>query len=231
MLTALTITFREALEMLIILVPLMIYVTKIGKEELSKYIVIGSSAGLVVSIISGILIISGINSLRGLSKDIFLGGTMVFIALLVLYNIAWVGKIGKTVSLSVEDNNEVKLEKISLFLLAFVTVFRESLEIILFLIPLANLGPISIILGVSIGAVISVIVMYLIYKTSLKLRINLIFNVLTVFLILIGGHLFGEGIDIFVEGEDVEMAASLIYIIPLLIIFIKKQLKNLVKKN
>ncbi len=139
MFVALTITSRQALQMLIVLLPLMIYATKIDKEELKKYVLVGSLGGLVINVLYGLFIVNQVEILSSFSKDIFLGGTMLFIILLVQYNIVWVGEISRLVLLNGEKDYEVKIEKISLFLLAFFAVFRESLEIavsLIIIIPL-----------------------------------------------------------------------------------------------
>jgi high-affinity iron transporter len=230
--SSIVITFRECLEMLIIIIPLILYVGKIERKDLQKFIFIGMVIGFVSSIFSAAFLVNSINSLEGLAKEIFLGGTMIFIAMLILYNIIWMGKQSKNLSLDITSKFDVKLKGGSLLLLAAVTIFRESLEIIMFLLPTISEKFISSIIGIIIGLILALLIMGIIYKTSLNLSLNVIFTIITVFLIFMGGHLFGEGLMEFIpNNESIEMSGQLIYSIPLLFLFLKREFKKYMRKN
>ncbi|GAA0180709.1 hypothetical protein SH2C18_33530 [Clostridium sediminicola] len=230
--TTLVITFREFLEMLIIIVPLIVYVYKINRQELQKFIFAGCGTGLILSILSGAFLINGINSLEGMAQKLFFGGTLILLAVLILYQIVWIGRKTKNITLDVNSKFDIKLKGTSLFILAAVTIFRESLEIIVFLLPTMSQNPLNITIGILLGVLFALVLMVIMYKTTIKLNLNLIFAALTVFLIIIGGHLFGEGLVEFVpENESIEMAGQLIYSIPLLFLFLKRELKKYMRKN
>jgi len=232
MLTPIIITFRECLEMLLIIIPLIVYLHKINRTDLSKYIYAGSLIGVITSIISGKLLIGQVNNLEGYAQQVFLGAMMIFLAGLILYSIIWVGKQNKNFSLDINKKYNVKLTAFSLLLLSFVTIFRESLEIIMFLLPYAAGFSLTIILGIGIGILASLILAFILFKTTIKLNIIILFSILNLLLILIGGHLFGEGLySIFPQlGESMSTAGQLIYSLPLLFIFIKRQLRKYSKK-
>lgn len=232
MLTSIVITFREFLEMLIIIVPLMIYVGKIDRNDLQKYILAGSGTGFLLSVLSSVFLINGLNSLEGIAREMFLGGTMIFLAGLILYNIICINKQNKNLSLDVNSKFDIQLKGISLFMLAAITIFRESLEVIMFLLPSFTDKPVNTSIGIAVGALGALLIMIIVYKTTIKLNLYIIFSALTVFLIIIGGHLFGEGLAEFIPGNDsIEMAGQLIYSIPLLFLFLKRELKKYMKKK
>lgn len=226
------IAFRECFEMLLIIVPLLIYLNKIERFDLSKYIYMGCGTGALISVITGVLLIGQVGKLDGYLQQLFLGLTMILISVLILYSIVWVSNHNKEQTLNITDKYNIKLTGISLFILSLITIFRESLEIIMFLIPLANKSMILIIMGICIGVIASLILAFIIFKTSIKLNVYIIFSALTLILIFMGGSLFGEGLSIIFPkyGSEIESMGKLIYIVPLIYIFLKKELRKYLKK-
>lgn len=233
MLTSLIISFRECFEMLLILVPLLAYLTKIDRKDLSKYIYFGSFIGLFTSLASGVLIFKQVKSLEFAVKGLFEGSIMLFLSALILYSIILIKKQRKEIAKTSFDASTVKITAYSLFILSFLTIFRESLEIILFTLPFLANSAFSVISGILSGAILAIAVMYLFYRTSLKLSINVIFNTLTIILIAIGAVTFGEGIATLFPsmGESIEKVSMLIYGIPTFYLFIKSLLKEYAKNQ
>lgn len=233
MLTSFIINFREVLEMLLIIVPMLIYVNKINQKNLEKYIFAGTAAGAMSSILVGWLIFEKIKGFEGISKQIFQGSIMIFISMLLLYNIIIIQKQNKYSDNNAENNNiDYKLTSANLFLVPFLTVFREGMEIVLFLLPLAYKSPFNIIVGALGGILISILIVLLIYRTTIKLSINLLFSLLTLFLIIIGAIMFGEGIMKLLSPEtsSLKTAGAMVYGIPLTFLFLKRETKKYIKK-
>ncbi len=224
--------FRECLEMLLIILPLLIFLNNIGKKSLSKYVYYGSAVGIVINILAGVFLIGQVNKLDGYFHQLFLGGSMIFLAILILYSIVMLSKQSKELTLNVTEKYDVKLNGLSLFLLAFVTVFREGIEIVLFLLPLSSENPLKLALGVLLGTILSLIPAYILFKTSAKINVYIIFSILTLILIFIGGHFLGEGLGIiYPEAENfASKFGELIYIVPLLFLFLKRELRKYLKK-
>ncbi len=233
MTTSLVISFRECLEMLLVIVPLLAYVSKIGRKDLSKYIYYGSFSGVILSIVTGVLIFNQVKALDFAIQKIFEGSIMLFLSTLILYSIILMKKQKKQITINSPNTVNVKTTSYSLFILAFLTIFRESLEITLFTLPYVASSAFSIISGIALGVIAAIAFMYVIYKTSLKLSIDLIFNILTIILIVIGSVIFGEGLTKLLPsiGSALEKGAMLIYGIPTLYIFVKSMLKEYIKKQ
>lgn len=232
MVTTMIIAFRESFEMLLVIVPLLVYLSKINRKDLNKYLYIGSGSGVALSVLTGIIIFNQAKSIDAAVQHIFQGAMMLFLAALILYSIVLLRKQSKALPTKEEDNVNVKITAVSLFTLAFLTIFRESLEITIFTLPFINEAALNIAIGIISGALISIILMYLVYKQTLKLSIELIFNALTIILILIGALMFGEGLAELMPsmGESIERAGELIYAIPTLYIFLKDMMKKYIKK-
>lgn len=229
MLTALVISAREFLEMFLIIVPILVYLKKVDKFNLSKYIFAGSFLGLATSSIVGALILKEVHTIDFAVQEFFKGSLMILIALLILYNMILINKESKK-GIIIDDN--VNFTGMSLFLLGLITVFRESLEVVLFILPYFVQFSLQIILGVVLGLAVALVFVVIIYKTSLKISIGLIFNIITLVLIGLGVLMFGEGlVGIFPQyGEAIEKVGMLVYGIPTLLLFAKKALKKYAKK-
>jgi len=234
MITPMIIAFKESLEALLILVPLLIYLHKIDRGDLSKYIYSGGALGLFITLITGGLIFGQVTSLQGYSKDFFEGSMMIFIAGLILYNILWMGKNRKNISLDVNKKYISNLTGTSLFLIGCLTVFTDSIEIIMFSLPFINEPKGELVLGMAAGLLLSIITGYLIIKATLKIKINIniIFSVISLIFIFVGGEMFGEGLyKIFPAiGETIQTSGKWVFTIPLLFLFIKREIKRYMKK-
>jgi high-affinity iron transporter len=138
----------------------------------------------------------------------------------------------KNFNLPIEEKYNVKLTGLGLFIFSFLTVLRESFEIVIFIIPLLTDGIINIVLGAVIGFALSLIVMFLFFKTSLKLNLNILFDAISFMMIYIGASMFGEGLSTLIQngGTQIEMVGMLIYGLPVLFIFTKSLIKDYIRK-
>lgn len=227
------ITLRECIEMLLVIVALATYVVKIDKRELLKFIFTGAIAGLGITLISSFLLYSQTEYLSGYAKALFNGSIMIFLSALVIYYIIWMRRQKKNFNLPIEEKYNVKLTGLGLFLFSFLTVFRESLEIVIFIIPQLTNGIANIIMGAVIGFALSLIVMFLIFKTSLKLNLNILFDVISFMMIYIGASMFGEGLSTLIQngGSQIEKVGMLAYGLPVLYLFVKTLIKDYIKKQ
>jgi high-affinity iron transporter len=86
--------------------------------------------------------------------------------------------------------------------------------------------------GSIIGIVLAIVIAIVIFKTSIKLNLGLIFKGLGIVLILVGGEMFGEGLEkLFDGGEMLETIGMIVFIVFSLSIFLKKDIQKLFKKS
>ncbi|MDP4145841.1 MAG: FTR1 family protein [Bacillota bacterium] len=232
MLNVITISLRECLEMLIVIVSLLAYVVKIDKKYLMKYIIGGSLAGLGTSIVGGLIVYRQAEQLQGFSKDIFMGSMMLFLCFLILYYMVWIKNQQKFTEMSLEDKYNIKATALGLFAFSLLNVFRECIEIILFILP-SIMQSLSILFGTLIGAALAILIMFLVYKTTLKLSLTIIFDILTLVLIFVGSLMFGEGLSLLIplKTGSLETAGKLIFALPTLYLFLKGRLRKYIRKN
>lgn len=227
------ITFRESLEMLIVILALVAYAGKINKKELFKYIFGGAFSGLVVSIVSGAIIFLQARQLEGMARDLFQGAMMIFLSILILYYMVWMKSQTKYEEINLEQKYNIKATAWGFFFFSFLTVFRESIEIIMFIMPTISEKIITIVIGGIVGLALAIILMILVYKAALKVNFKIVFDILTLILIYIGAVLFGEGLMLLIPsgGEAIGFAGNLIFGVPTFYIFLKEKIKTYIKKN
>lgn len=218
------IIFRESLEMILILIPLIIYLKKANKQSLIKFVSGGALTGFIASVGIGTVLFQVLDSFPDNMKEFFFGFLALIISGLILYNLVIINKEKKST-----DPNSFKdtAKPSTLFLLGFITVFRECLEIILFILPTLILSTFNFAIGTLIGLSLTAITGFIIYKSSLKININIIFILISLVLIYFGAFLFGEGLaSFFPQYASIETLGALIYGIPVGLIYIKKLLKK-----
>ena len=218
--------------MLLVIVPLLIYVSKVGRKDLRKYIYYGGTTGVALSVGCGVFLFDQAKNLDTAFQQVFQGVMMIFLAGLILYSIILLKRQKKVFTTNIDENTKLTVTAVSLFTLTFLTIFRESLEITIFTLPFINEAALTIAVGIILGVLVSSALMVIVYKTTIKLSIDTIFNALTIILILIGAMLFGEGLAELNPsmGTAAERLGQLIYGIPTLYIFLKDMIKKYIKK-
>lgn len=231
MITSLLITFRESLEIYIFILPLIIYMYKIGKPQESKRIYLGLATGLLLTVLTGIGLNMFFSTLEGGAMDLVEAGLQLFLSMLIIYALVILQNLNKNYDFLKVDEN-ISIKSTSLYILALITVFREGLEVVVFTLPNIITSPILTISGMFIGIAVSTIIMLLMFKTTIKININIIFVFSALFLIYIGAECFGEALMYFFPNLGLTvMAGEILYALPMLYLFIKAQLKRYIKKN
>lgn len=227
------ITFREGLEMLVVIMALVAYAGKINRKDLLKFIYGGAISGLGVSILTGAALLLQANKLTGYAENLFNGSIMIFLALFILYYMVWLRRQSKFESLSIEDKYNVKATGYGFFIFIFLTVFRECFEIIMFTLPTMTVNIWTVIFGSIIGLSLAVILALLIYNAAIRISLKVVFDLLTLFLIYIGAEMFGEGLVELIPSADssLQIAGMLIFGIPTLFLFLRWKIKDYTNKK
>ncbi|KZZ83278.1 FTR1 family iron permease [Bacillus sp. SJS] len=226
--SSLFLALREGLEAALIIGIILIHTTRINRHDLKSSVYLGAGIGLIVSIIGGLIVFSGAQEMEGSSEELFEGIMMLAASGLIAYFILWLHR-NSDVSNSVTSKVSSNASKISLFILAFLSVFREGLELMIF-----NLTQIShhaglIAAGNILGIVLAVATTIVLFKTAVKLNLSVLFKVLGVVLIFLGAEMFGESLLKFYEdgGELLEKAGFALFMLPSLYILLKDDIKRM----
>ena len=231
MLAALIMSFRESFEIYLFILPLIIYLYKVYKPQLNKNIYIGLIAGLLLSIATGFGLSFYFKSLQPEAIEFIESCLKTVLAGLIVYAFIVLNKMNKAYDFNIVDE-KLPLTGFSLFMISLVTVFREGIEVVIYTLPNLISNPLTTIIAIILGILLSSILILIIFKTTFNINITIIFSLTTLFLIYIGSECFGEALMYFFPQLKLTLLASqLIYSIPLLYFFIKSALKRYIKRK
>ncbi|WP_391201578.1 FTR1 family iron permease [Psychrobacillus sp. L4] len=195
------ILIREGLEALLVVIALMSFVKKSGEARGKGWIWTGVLGGLGVSIILALIVKFVISSgAFGNNNALIAGWTGVFAAVMLLYMSYWLHSQSNIADWNryIREKSQTALttgKLVSLGALAFLAVFREGTETVLFYIGMASQIKLqSLLLGFLIGAVILGILAYLMIFVGLKLPLRPFFMVSSVIVFYLCVKFTGMGI-------------------------------------
>ena len=191
----LIIMFREVLEASLIIGILYTYLKKSNNEDSIKMLWGGVGTAIFLSIVASVLfqIIAG--GFEGSASKIFEGIVMIIASVVLTTMIIWMAQ-NKNISEDLENKAKQSLSsglKYGIFTLAFVAVFREGVEIILFLYAIGIKDGISIFPSV-IGTILGLLAGYAIFVQGVRIPLKQFFNVTSVFLIFVAAGMLTYGV-------------------------------------
>ncbi|NRD78606.1 FTR1 family iron permease [Bacillus sp. BRMEA1] len=195
------ILIREGLEALLVVIALMSFVKKSGGEKGRGWIWTGVLSGLGVSVVLALIVKFVISSgAFGNNNAQIAGWTGVFAAAMLLYMSYWLHSQSNIADWNryIREKSQTALSTgklVSLGVLAFLAVFREGTETVLFYIGMASQIKLqSLLLGFLIGAAILGILAYLMVFVGLKLPLRPFFMVSSVIVFYLCIKFTGMGI-------------------------------------
>lgn len=199
------ITFREALEAALIIAIIIAYLTKIERKDLYKYAWFGSGLAILLSLGIGAFLLYVFGSLEGIAEKIFEGSASLLATIVLTTMIFWMAKHSK----ELKGDLQKKIDKVvtkkfvyGIAILAFIAVFREGIETVLFLTALYAIDFYGTLYGMIGGIVIVLLLAYVLMKGSVKLPLNKFFKYTSIILIIFAAGLFGYGIHEYIEAAE-----------------------------
>jgi len=201
------IVFREVLEAALITSIALTYLNRTDNKS-SRYVWYGVFSAAIVSVLLGVSIWWVYGSLSK-SIQVLFEGVAALIAVGVLSSmIYWMAKKGRELRSEVEQRLEVIITRgrsLGLVSFAFIAVFREGLETVLFLTPFFVDDAWGTIAGLILGSLTSISLAYVIFIVGMRINIRRFFYFTSIMLILLAGGLLGYGVHELIEytGSDV----------------------------
>ena len=201
------ITFREALEAALIVAIMVSYLEKVGRSKLSRYAYLGSGAAILLSLGLGFLVQSLYGGLSDVAAQLFEGVASLTAVAVLTYMIFWMMGHSKRIKGELQDKIDVAIgrnELYSIASMAFVAVFREGLETVLFLSTIFIQDAAGALLGVIVGSVIVLGLAVLLIRGSYRLDLKRFFGYTSILLVVFAAGLAGYGVHELIEaGEGV----------------------------
>ncbi len=207
---------REGLEAILVIAAIIAYLVKSGNGKSLRSVYIGAIAGIAASFIAAFILAWAKSAFvgAGLAQEIIEGITAL-IAVCVLFYVSnwmiskaeaasWTHYIDSKVHSSVERNSAFALA-----FTAFLSVFREGAEVVLFYQPMLSEGnPGMVWAGFGAGCVLLVFVYLAITKLSIKLPIKIFFTATSILMAVMCVSFLGSGIKELAEGNVFDLTLN-----------------------
>ena len=193
----LIIVFREVLEGSLIVGILYTYLKKTNQSAAILRLWQGVAAALVVSVLGSFIFQIFADGFEGRAGKLFEGIIMIIAAAVLGSMIVWMAK-NRNIADDLKDkaNEALSGENVGygIFALAFVSVFREGIETILFLYGIIiKEGGLNIVLSL-VGAALGIGLSFMIFIQGKKVPLKTFFNVTSVILIFVAAGMFTYGV-------------------------------------
>jgi high-affinity iron transporter len=202
MLGQFVITLREGFEAGLIIGIMIAYLIRTNRNNLVKFVFSGSYLAIILGIIIGAAVFLIYGTLSR-SFQLLFEALAAYLAVAVLTTvILWMITKGKTIKKEIENKIEISITKGTMFALAsfaFVVVFREALETVLFLTPFILIAFQDTLIGTILGILFALFLSYGIFKLGMKINIRRFFYFTSIIIILLAGGLAGYGTHELIE--------------------------------
>ncbi|MBI2867191.1 MAG: FTR1 family protein [Chloroflexi bacterium] len=197
MVASFLITAREGLEAALILGILLGYANRTGRQSQSRTIWLGTGIAILASLLLAGGVFFTVRKLEGRGEAI-LEGIAAFLAAGVLaYMVLWMRRESRGMKNSLQAQAEEAMRKGSVFALAslaFVAVFREGAETILYMAGVVKdsqsiAGLIGALAGLALAATLGVLV----YRGSRLIKLSTFFNLTGMLLMVFAAGMIAQG--------------------------------------
>jgi high-affinity iron transporter len=203
MLPSFLLSLREGIEAALIIGIIIGVLTKINRQEMRPIVWRGVILAIVLSFAFG----TGLNAVgmefTGQLEEIFEGFAMLLAAAILTWMILWMQRQGSQIQRELEARTVQATFKggaSALFLLAFVAVFREGIELALFLIATRMASDtVSVIIGAAAGLAAAILLGWLLFASTRRLNLKRFFQVTNILLLFFAAGLVAHGIHEFIE--------------------------------
>ena len=197
MLPGFVLALREGMEAALIVGIVLSVLRKMERQNLNSAVWFGAISAIVVSVLAAL----GMNwigaEFKGQGEQMFEGFTMLLAAGVLTWMVFWMRKQSHVIRAEIEkgvDQAATGHGRRALFILAFLAVVREGIELSLFLLA-ARLSstPFQELIGVALGISLAALFGWILFATSHRLSLARFFQSTNIFLALFAAGLVGLG--------------------------------------
>ena len=223
---AAAILLREGLEALLVIVALLAFLRRSGNNDKRGWIWAGGVAGIVASIVAGVALHAIFSAASAGQNRELVEGVIGLAAAAMLFSVAY--WLHSKASLGawrryIDQRTSQALASGSLFglaLLAFLAVFREGAETVVFYLGIApSIGLRELIVGFGMGAVALAVVAVLLMVFSVRLPLRQFFQVAGLLVYYLGFKFVGTGIHALQVASALPSTPAPIPAVPFLAIY------------
>lgn len=199
---AFLILLREGFEAALVVGLILAVLARLGRPGHVRYVYAGvAAAGLASLAFAGVA--EGVSGLfDGAGQEVLNGAVLAAAAGMITYVVVWVrGSKGRIEARLSEGVQRGESHRLSVFVLAFLAVFREGAESVLFLWGILAGGrqdTASVLLGALLGLAAAVLIAWLIIQGGRRVPLRPFFNVTTGLLVLLAAGMLGHAVGFWV---------------------------------
>ena len=203
MFSSFLLSLREGLEAALIIGIVLGVLAKLKRTDLNAVVWRGVGLAALLSLFAAIALNLLGMEFEGKGEEIFEGIAMLLAAGVLTWMILWMKNHGGTLKSEIEEQtNRAALGKgqKALFALAFLAVFREGIELALFLLA-ARLtsSPLQTVSGALLGLIGAGILGWILFTSTMRLSLRNFFGATNILLIIFAAGLVGLGVHEFNE--------------------------------
>jgi len=203
MLPSYLLSLREGIEAALIIGIVLGALRKMRRTDLFSAIWLGVISASLLSILAGVILtVVGLN-FEGAAEQIFEGVTMLLAAGVLTWMIFWMNRQARHIKGELESGvHKAAFEggKRGLFVLAFLAVFREGIELALFLVASVFASDVQqTLIGAFLGMGTAILLGWSLFATTVRLDLRRFFQVTGFLLILFAAGLVAHGVHEFNE--------------------------------
>ena len=200
---------REGLEAILVIAAIIAYLVKSGNGKSLRSVYAGALLGIAASFLAawGLSVLKAVWVGAGQSQEVIEGVTALIAVCVLFYVSNWMISKAEAASWSryIDGRVQSSVEQGSAFALAFtafLSVFREGAEVVLFYQPMLSEGnPGMVWAGFGTGCVLLVFVYLAITKLSIRLPIRIFFTATSILMAVMCVSFLGSGIKELAEGN------------------------------
>ncbi|MCX9077118.1 MAG: FTR1 family protein [Candidatus Methanoperedens sp.] len=195
---SLLITLREGLEAALIIGIILGYLSKINQKHFYGHIFAGTGLGIAGSIVAAILFVNLAGGFEGKAEEIFEGVVMLVAVVILSSMVLWMNRQSRSIGTEIQQKVDAAVGKKhvwDLVSLAFVSVFREGIEVVLFInATVVNVSTENSLIGGILGLAAAIVIAWLVFKSAVNLNLKSFFQITGAFIILIAAGMIAGGI-------------------------------------
>ena len=198
MLASVLLSLREGLEAALIIGIVLGVLLKLGRDDLNKQVWSGAGFAVLASLLVAIMLNMLGMEFEGSGEAIFEGIAMLLAAGVLTWMIFWMhntaGNLKQEIETQTRDAVHGKGGR-ALFILAFLAVFREGVELALFLLAAQQASsPLQTLAGALLGLTGAAVLGWVLFNSTRKLNLRGFFQVTNVLLIIFAAGLVAHGV-------------------------------------
>jgi high-affinity iron transporter len=201
MLGSFLIFLREGIEGSMIVAIMCAYLAGAGRRDLFRWVFLGVGGALAGSALAGIAIFALVKDsfIDSTAQTWFETGTFLLAVVVLTYMTFWMKHHSRTLSANLKQQMSAAVAGGSAFALstlAFVTVGREAVETVIFLLAIAfKSSALSLLIGAVLGLAVSLSASVAIYRMGVRLNLKRFFTLVGAALMVVAAGLLADAIQ------------------------------------